>query len=102
MSRRKPVDIAETLFRPVRRLEHWRRTVEYLRAHRETLIAAGSGKRAIATLDATIAELADIVAQADRFPPDTPTPEPAAPVEQPLCHVGDEEWMHDFIEGLAT
>lgn len=102
MSRRKPVDIAETLFRPVRRLEHWRRTVEYLRAYRETLIAAGSSKGEIATLDATIDELADIVARADRFPPDTPAPEPETPVEQPLCHAGDEEWMTPFIAELAA
>lgn len=92
MARRKrPIDVSETIFNPVQRIEHYRRVVTYLQAHRALLVAGGAGKRELATLDATAKDMADIVALCEIFPPDTPPVEPESPrEEQPLLMPGAE------------
>jgi hypothetical protein len=103
MTRRRHPMSTDHLFMPVRLSEHYRRTVDYLQAHRALLVAAGSGKREIVTLDDTIRNMAGIVAMSDVFPPDTPQPRPAPELPpQPLVMPGTEEFMHDFIDGLAS
>jgi len=101
--RRQPIDVSETILRPVRRLEIYRRTLDHLRAHRDHLVATGAGKRAVATIDGDIAEFAGIVSLCEIHPLDTPQPEPVEALpEQPLVMPGSESFMHDFIDGLAS
>lgn len=90
--RKQQIDISETIFRPTPRLEHYRRAAGFMRAHRASLVAAGAGKRELATIDETIREFDWIIKMSDWGQPlDTPEPEPEPPrEEQPLCPLGAE------------
>lgn len=100
MTRRRPIDIGDTLLAPVRRTEHFRRTVAYLHRLRDLLVASGAGKHELATLDATAKDMASIVAMAEIFPPDTPQPRPTPELPpQPLVPPGCE-WMHEWFGEL--
>lgn len=95
--RKTPIDVSETIFQPVRRLEIYRRTLDYLRAHREVLVAAGN-KREIRTIDGDITEFAGIIALCEIHPLDTPQHQPVEALpEQPLCLPGCEGWMNEFL-----
>jgi len=90
------------LFQPVRRLEHYRRAVGYLRAHRDHLSATRATKRELKTLDDTIREIQTAVDANWIYPLDDPvvTPQPKAP-EQPLVPEGTEAFMTAFIADLT-
>ena len=101
MTRNHPMS-TDHLFQPISMLEHYKRTVDYLKAHRVLLLAGGSGKKQIATIDETIRQMQRIVDYSTIYPPDTPQPGPEPePQQQPLVPPGSEEFMHDFIEELA-
>jgi hypothetical protein len=88
------------LFMPVRRIEHYRSVVDYLATLRVLLVERGAGKKELATLDATAADMAEIVAMSEIFPPDTPQPGPVEALpEQPLVPAGSE-WMHGWVAEL--
>ena len=96
--RKTPIDVADTIFLPVKRLEIYRRALNYMRARREVRVAAGSGKAELKTIDGDIAAFAGIIALCEIYPLDTPQPEPEPELpEQPLCMPGCEEWMADFL-----
>jgi len=91
--------IANELLAPVRRLEHFRRALGFLRAHHAHLVATGAGKRELATLAETIEEHARIIALSEIHPPDTPVVEPEPPKEeQPLCPEGAEQTIAQIFE----
>ena len=91
--------VANELLGPVRRLEHYRRALGYLRAHHAQLVAAGASKRELSTLAETIDEHARIIALSEIHPLDTPVQEPEPPQEeQPLCPEGAEQTIADIFE----
>jgi hypothetical protein len=97
MTRRR-TNNTDFLFAPVRRLEHFKRCRDHMLTLRALLVARGAGKKELATLDGTIAEMSDVVAMSEIFPPDTPLPESDEPrPAQPLCPPGEEVWMSQFF-----
>ena len=88
------------LLQHVERLEHYRRCVGYLNAHRATLLAAGAGKGEIAALDATTAEIQSAIDANSYAPLDTPAQVTTPPPEQPLLIEGSEEIVLEFLESL--
>lgn len=103
MRRKQPIDISETIFRPTPLIEHYRRTLRYLEAHQAHLVASGASKPELATLAETIKQMSRIIALGEIHPPDTPVPEPEPErEEQPLVMPGTEEFMHAFIDELAS
>lgn len=90
------------LFMPIKRREHYRQVVDFLKAHREHLIASGARKRQLSTLDETIREMQVIVEMSTIYPLDEPPPKPVPVLPpQPLVMPGSEEFMDGFIETLV-
>jgi hypothetical protein len=92
--------IANDLLKRTTRLEHFRRTVRFLNAHRQTLVSAGARRAELRTLDETIAEVAWIVRMNAIEPPDTPELPPARVLEQPLVMPGSEQFIDAFFNEL--
>jgi hypothetical protein len=91
---------AAPLLQHVDRLEHYRRAVRYLGAHRGHLVAASAGKGELATLDATIVEIQSAIDANATYPLDTPPPPPPSTTEQPLVMPGSEKIVLEFLETL--
>jgi len=90
------------LFMPIKRREHFRGVVDFLKAHRDHLVSGGAKKRELRTLDETIREMVVILEMSTIYPLDEPAPKPAPVLPpQPLVMPGSEQFMDAFIAELA-
>jgi hypothetical protein len=99
---RRAVDIRETLFDPVRRLELFRHNEAFLQAYYGIRQTAGARKGELGIILEALREIQLIIQMNHIHPLDDPKPSPAPVLPpQPLVMPGTEQFMHAFIAELA-